>query len=72
MDHAYAMTGHGMQGATVDRIVVAMGGNEYLANQKAFYVAISRAKDEAILVTDNAQRLAERCPCSGYLRQMAV
>lgn len=60
LDHAYALTGHDMQGATVDNIIVAMGSREYLADQKAFYVAISRARDQAVLVTDDAERLAER------------
>jgi len=60
MDHAFALTGHDMQGATVDRVIVAMGSCERLANQKSFYVGISRARDEAILVTDDAASLAER------------
>lgn len=60
MDHAYALTGHDMQGATVDRIIVAMGAREYLADQKSFYVGISRARDEATLVTDDPAKLAER------------
>jgi conjugative relaxase-like TrwC/TraI family protein len=60
MDHAYAMTAYSMQGATVDKIIVAMGANEYLADQKNFYVGISRAKDQATLFTDNYEKLAER------------
>ena len=49
-----------MQGATVDRVIVAMGSRERLANQKSFYVGISRAREDAILVTDDTARLAER------------
>ncbi|AVX05952.1 multifunctional conjugation protein TraI (plasmid) [Maritalea myrionectae] len=60
MDYSYAVTTHGMQGETVDRIIVAMTANEHLTDQKAFYVGISRAKDEAILVTDNAERLSQQ------------
>lgn len=41
LDHAYAVTAHRMQGATVDRAhVVADGGGRELA-----YVAMSRARD---------------------------
>ena len=43
MDHTYALTVHNMQGTTVDSIVLAMGGNEILANQKSFYVGVSRS-----------------------------
>lgn len=60
MDHGHSATGHDMQGATVDHVIVAMGANEYLADQKSFYVAISRARDDAHLITDNPERLAER------------
>jgi len=60
LDHAYALTGHDFQGATVDRIIVAMTANEKLADQKGFYVAVSRARDEISLVTDNPAELAER------------
>ena len=41
-------------------MVVAIGANEYLANQKSFYVGISRAVESATLITDNPERLAER------------
>ncbi len=60
MDHAYALTGHDFQGATVDRIIVAMSSNETLADQKSFYVAVSRARDDVHLNTDDAHQLADR------------
>ena len=45
----------------LDRIVAAMpSGYTHLTTQKAFYVAISRARDTAELVTDDAKRLADR------------
>ena len=48
-------------GRTVDRIVAAMpAGNPNLTNQRAFYVAISRARDHAELVTDDARKLSEQ------------
>ena len=60
MDHAYALTTHDFQGATVDKIIVAMGAYERLADQKNFYVAVSRARDDVTLITDNPHELAER------------
>ena len=61
LDRAWASTVHAFQGRTVDRIIAAMpSGHAHLTTQKAFYVAISRARDSAELVTDDARRLADR------------
>ena len=61
VDRAFAATVHAFQGRTVDRILAAMPAeNPNLVNQRAFYVAISRARDAAMLVTDDAHRLADR------------
>ena len=61
IDRAFAATVHAFQGRTVDRILAAMPAeNPNLVNQRAFYVAISRARDAAQLVTDDAHRLADR------------
>ena len=60
MDHAYALTAHDFQGATVDKIIVAMSANERLADQKNFYVSVSRARDEVTLITDRPDDLARR------------
>ena len=61
MDRALAATIHAFQGLTVDRIVAAMPtGNPNLTNQQASYVAISRARGRAELVTDDAHRLADQ------------
>ena len=52
---------HAFQGRTVDRIVAAMpADNARLTTQQAFYVAISRARDRAELVTDDAWKLADQ------------
>ena len=60
MDRAWVATVHGFQGRTVDRIIAAMpSGHSHLTNQRSFYVAISRARDRAELVTDDAWRLAD-------------
>jgi len=61
IDHAWASTIHSFQGRTVDRIIAAMpAGNRELVNRKSFYVAISRARDAAELVTDDPERLADQ------------
>ena len=60
LDRGWASTIHAYQGRTVDRIIAAMpAGNPNLVNQKSLYVAISRARDRADLITDDPQRLAD-------------
>ncbi|MCZ0952149.1 MAG: AAA family ATPase, partial [Rhodospirillaceae bacterium] len=61
IDHAWASTVHAFQGRTVDNVIAAMeAGHPYLTTQKSFYVEISRARDRAELVTDDAERLKEQ------------
>ena len=58
LDHAWASTVHAFQGRTVDRVIAAMEArHKHLTTQKSFYVEISRARDRAELVTDNAEDL---------------
>ena len=59
VDRAWASTVHAFQGRTVDNVIAAMDSNHpHLTNQKSLYVAISRARDRAELVTDDAARLS--------------
>ena len=61
LDRGWSATVHAFQGRTVDRIIAAMPtGNPQLTNQQAFYVAVSRARDRAELVTDDAWKLADQ------------
>ena len=61
LDHAWASTVHAFQGRTVDNVIAAMQANHpHLTTQKSFYVEISRARDRAELVTDDAKGLCER------------
>ncbi|MDE0696024.1 MAG: hypothetical protein OXH76_09365 [Boseongicola sp.] len=63
VDRAFAATVHAFQGRTVDRIMAAMpAGNPRLTDLRAFYVAISRARDAAVLVTDDAHSAQARRP----------
>ena len=49
---------HAFQGRTVDRVIAAMEARHpHLTTQKSFYVEISRARDRAELVTDDAKEL---------------
>ncbi len=58
--HAYATTVHAAQGLTRDKVIAVLdSGHGPLANQQTFYVEISRARDEAIILTDNREQLAE-------------
>ena len=61
LDHAWASTVHAFQGRTVDNVIAAMEADHpHLTTQKSLYVEISRARDRAELVTDDAERLRER------------
>ncbi len=61
LDHAWASTVHAFQGRTVDNVIAAMEANHpQLTTAKSFYVEISRARDRAELVTDDARALRER------------
>ncbi len=61
LDYAWASTVHAYQGRTIDNVIAAMQANHpQLTTAKAFYVEISRARDRAELVTDDAQALRER------------
>ena len=58
LDRAWASTVHAFQGRTVDNVIAAMEADHpHLTTQKSFYVEISRARDRAELVTDDAERL---------------
>ena len=61
LDRAWAATVHVFQGRTVDRIIAAMpADHSRLTTQQAFYMAISRARDRAELITDDAWKLADQ------------
>ena len=59
-DHGYVRTVHGAQGQTADRVFAHVESHRAnLVHQRSFYVSISRAKEEALVVTDSRQKLIE-------------
>jgi conjugative relaxase-like TrwC/TraI family protein len=61
LDHGYAVTSHSSQGLTVDRVLINADTQESfrLLNDRMAYVAVSRAREEALIYTDSTQNLRE-------------
>jgi len=59
IDYGYAVTSHSSQGLTVDRVLVNADTSESfrLLNDRMAYVAVSRAREEALIYTDSTQNL---------------
>ncbi len=58
--YAYASTVHAAQGQTHDRVVAVLDtGAGPLVNQQTLYVQLSRAREEALVLTDNREQLVE-------------
>lgn len=56
--HAYVQTAYAAQSQTAERVLIhADSRSTNLVDQKMLYVALSRAKSEAIIVTDDRDRL---------------
>ena len=60
LDHAYSSTVHAAQGLTCDRVIAVLdtdrGGP---ADQAMFYVELTRARDNVVLLTDDREALIE-------------
>jgi conjugative relaxase-like TrwC/TraI family protein len=61
LDYGYAVTSHSAQGLTFDRVLINADTQESarLLNDRTAYVAISRARYDALIYTDSAQNLSE-------------
>lgn len=62
LDHGYAVTSHSSQGATCDRVLVHVDtdqGHENLINSRLAYVAVSRARHDAHIYTNDAEHLGQ-------------
>ena len=73
LDHAYSATVHGAQGTSTDRVIAVLdSGHGALADQATFYVEVTRARDEAVILTDNREQLAETLEERTGLRMTAL
>jgi superfamily I DNA/RNA helicase len=61
LDYGYAVTSHSAQGLTFDRVLVNADTKESarLLNSRTAYVAISRARYDALIYTDSTQNLSD-------------
>ena len=57
LDYGYCTTIYSAQGQTCDRVMIEADTQNLTANQSTFYVAISRAKYEAVIYTDDRESL---------------
>ena len=57
IDHAYCKTVYASQGATCDRVFIEADTASLTAHQSTFYVALSRARIEAKIFTNDAEAL---------------
>jgi len=56
--HSYVQTAHAAQGRTAERVLIhADSRSTNLVDQRMLYVALSRARGEAVVVTDDRDRL---------------
>ena len=61
LDYGYAVTSYSAQGLTFDRVLINADTQEsaLLLNDRTAYVAISRARYDALIYTDSKQNLSE-------------
>ncbi len=62
LDYGYAVTSHSSQGQTADRVLIHVDteqGGEKLINRRLAYVAVSRARYDAQIYTNDKAALAE-------------
>jgi conjugative relaxase-like TrwC/TraI family protein len=62
IDHGYAVTSHSSQGQTADRVLIHVDteqAGEKLVNRRLAYVAVSRARQDAQIYTNDRSNLAD-------------
>ena len=60
IDHAWTSTIHAAQGMTCDQVIAVLDANQgAITGQAAFYVELTRARDNAVLLTDDRDGLVE-------------
>jgi len=59
IEHGYCSTIHSAQGQTCDRVLIDADTRSAAANESAYYVAISRAREDVRIYTDDKAMLPE-------------
>lgn len=59
LDHGYCSTVHSAQGQTCNRVLIDADTRSATVNESSYYVAISRAREMAIIYTDDKTMLPE-------------
>ena len=60
LDHAYSSTVHAAQGLTCDRVIAVLDTDRGApADQAMFYVELTRARDNVVLLTDDREAMIE-------------
>ena len=60
LDHAYSSTVHAAQGLTCDRVLAVLDADRGApADQAMFYVELTRARDNVVLLTDDREALVK-------------
>lgn len=59
LDYGYCQTVHAAQGQTCNRVLIEAEATSVTNNEKSYYVAISRARSEVKIYTDNRDLLPE-------------
>jgi ATP-dependent exoDNAse (exonuclease V) alpha subunit len=58
LTHGYAVTSYASQGATVNKVIIAIASESVPAtNQRSAYVAITRGREQALVFTDDREEL---------------
>ena len=60
IDHSYAVTNYKAQGMGVEKVVADMNTKSKAQDRNALYVNISRAKEKAVVYTDNKKKLEKQ------------
>ena len=59
LDYGYCQTVHSAQGQTCNRVLIEAEATSITNSEKSYYVAISRARNEVKIYTDNKDLLPE-------------
>ena len=71
--YAYASTVHAAQGQTHDRVIAVLDtGAGPLVNQQTLYVQLGRAREQAVVLTDNREQLVETLEANTGARLTAL